>query len=270
MVILYTRSGQPLPANFKDEKGKPICLRDRKCVRCGGAGGSEAWRVTGWTCYRCDGKGTDPVQERERLYTPEQNAKLDAAAEKRAATKAAAKAEADRIEQERRDRERAEIISANEGFVARIDAELAHGDVEILQSVRDRITLEAKEPTERQVEVVNQIIDRNEKERARLAGARHVGEIKKRQTFTLTLLYTQSRVISDFPLMMSHWSLFTDENGCKIASKSAPRLFGFSRHEKTRQYIKGSTSRVKATVVEHTTDKNGEPITYINRPKVES
>src|SRR3546814_20245426 len=62
-----------------------------------------------------------------------------------------------RSEQERRDRERAEIISANEGFVARIDAELAHGEIEVLQSIKDRIVEQAKEPTDRQVEVVNQI-----------------------------------------------------------------------------------------------------------------
>lgn len=273
MVILYTRQGEPKVANYKDEKGKPLHLASRKCVRCGGLGGSDAWKHTGWKCYRCGGRGEDPVNERVKLYTAEENAKLDAIAQKKAVKKAAERAEAARLEQERRDRERDEIISANTGFVARIEAELEFGDVEILRSVRDRITIEAKEPTDRQIEVVNQIIERNEKERKRVAGAQHVGEIKERREFTLTLIYTRSELIDQYPDIWSHWTLMTDENGCLIASKSHPRLLGFERKHNPSgpgylPYEKGSVARCKATVVEHTHDKKGEPLTYINRPKV--
>lgn len=272
-MILFSRTGEALVQNSSDEKGKPLHVCDRVCWRCGGLGGSEKWRHTGWTCYRCGGSGKDPVRDRVKLYTAEQNAKLDAAAEKRAEKKAAARAEAARIEQERRDAERAEIISDNQGFLDRIDAELAHGEIEVLQSIKDRIVEQAKEPTDRQVEVVNQIIERNEAERARRAAARHVGEIKKRQIFELTLLHTQSRLVSEYPHIYSHWSLFIDENGSKIASKSVPHALGLKMEVPEggkwddRCYIKGSKVRVKATVIEHTTDKNGEPITYINRPK---
>lgn len=273
MSILYDRSGKPFTPNAKNEKGQPIHVCHRRCVRCGGAGGSKAWDHTGWTCYRCSGDGRDPVNERIKLYTAEQNAKLDEIARKKAAKKAAARAEAARIEQERRDREREEIISSNAGFLARIDAELAHGEVEVLVSVRERIAVQAKEPTDRQIEVVNQIIERNEKERQRRASAQHVGQIKERREFTLTLLYTQSHLLDTFPDIWSHWTLMTDENGCKIASKSHPRLLGFVRErnptgEGYLPYKKGSVARCKATVVEHTHDKAGEPLTYINRPKV--
>lgn len=272
-MILYSRKGEPLVQNSSDEKGKPLHICDRVCWRCGGLGGSEKWRHTGWTCYRCGGSGKDPTRDRIKLYTPEQNAKLDAAAEKRAAKKAAAKAEADRIEQERRDAERAEIISDNQGFIDRIDAELAHGESEFLQSVRDRITVQAKEPTDIQVMKVNEVIERNEKERARLAGAQHVGEIKERRVFELTLIHHTGRLVSEYPHIYSYWSLFTDENGCKIASKSKPSALGLKLEVPEggnwddRRYLKGSKVRVKATVVEHTTDKRGEPLTYINRPK---
>lgn len=272
MQNLFSRSGEPFQPN-SSVKGKPVLIRRRNCTRCGGAGGAEAWRHTGWTCYRCGGNGTDPTNEVIKLYTPEQNAKLDAIAEKKAAKKAAERAEAARLEQERRDRERAEIISANEGFIARIDAELAHGEIEVLRSIRDRITEQVREPTDRQIEVVNQIVDRNTAERARRAAASHVGEIKERRNFTLTLVHTQSRLIDEYPHIWSHWSLFTDENGCKIASKSAPWVLGLKKkqveggmsHE--YYYEKGQVIRVKATVVKHETDKRGEPVTYINRPK---
>ena len=272
-MILFSRQGEQLLQNAKTTTGRPLRIQDKPCWRCGGAGGAEQWRHTGWTCYRCQGRGIDPNKERIKLYTAEELEKLNAAAAKRRAKKAAEQAEAARLEQERRDRERVEIISGNQGFLDRIDAELAHGESEILQSVRDRIAEQAKEPTDRQVEVVNQIIERNEAERARRAAATHVGEIKERRVFELTLLHTQTRLVSEYPHIYSHWSLFVDENGCKIASKSAPRTLGLKLEVpeggdwNDRCYVKGSKIRVKATVVEHATDKNGEPITYINRPK---
>lgn len=37
------------------------------CGRCGGAGGSERWRYTGWTCYRCGGNCTEVRSV--RVYT---------------------------------------------------------------------------------------------------------------------------------------------------------------------------------------------------------
>lgn len=273
MQQLFSRSGEALAPNFRDERNKPIHVRDRICWRCGGQGGAEKWRPTGWTCFRCGGSGKDPTRDRIKLYDADQLAKLNDRKAKADAKKASARAEAARIEQERRDAERAEIISDNQGFLDRIDAELAHGEIDFLRSVRDRIAEQAKEPSDVQVQKVNEVIERNEKERARRAAARHVGEIKERRVFELTLLHTQSRLVSEYPHIYSHWSLFTDENGSKIASKSVPHALGLKLEVPEggkwddRCYIKGSKVRVKATVIEHTTDKNGEPITYINRPK---
>lgn len=267
MDQLFSRDGTPLKPNTR-QGGRPLLVRDRTCWRCGGQGGAEAWRHTGWTCYRCGGTGIDPTRDRIKLYTQDELDKLNARKAKADAKRAAARAEAARIEQERRDREREEIISANKDFIARIDAELAHGEIEVLRSVRERIVDQAKEPTDRQIEVVNQIIERNSAERVRRAAARHVGEIKERREFTLTLLYTRSVQTGQFPTIWSHWSLFTDENGCKIACTSAPWTLGLSRDPQDYEsYTKGQTIRVKATVVKHEIDKKGEPITYINRPK---
>lgn len=272
-MTLFSRQGHVLPRNSKDLKGKPLHVRDRVCWRCGGLGGSDKWKHTGWTCYRCGGSGTDPVRETVKLYTQDELDKLNARKAKADAKKAAARAEVVRLEQERRDREKAEMVSDYQDLLDRIGDELAHGDNEILQNVVETITVRVKDPSDRQIEVVNKIIADRTKERERLAGARHVGEVKKRQVFTLTLIHTQSRLIDEFPTIWSHWSLFTDENGCKIACKSAPWTLGLRRehveggaaHEYF--YPKGQTIKVKATVIEHTTDKRGEPVTYINRPK---
>jgi hypothetical protein len=62
------------------------------CGRCGGAGGSDKWHHTGWTCYQCGGArtlGTETI----KVYTLEKIAKLEKTAEKRRAT-AQAKREA--------------------------------------------------------------------------------------------------------------------------------------------------------------------------------
>lgn len=267
--MLFSRQGTPRePTSFNP----PMYVTTKPCWRCGGAGGAEKWRHTGWTCHRCGGNGIDPNLLREKLYTAEQLEKLNAAQAKRDEKKRLAREKAAAEEQDRRDHERAEMISANEGFLARIDAELAHGHIDFLADLRDQISDRVKEPSDSQIEAVNRIIDRNEKERARRAAATHVGEIKERRVFDLTLIHTQSKLVQEYPHIWSHWSLFTDENGCKIACKSAPWTIGLKRtipegrsHES--YYANGQTVRVKATVVEHTTDKNGEPVTYINRPK---
>lgn len=273
-MTLYSRQGHALPRT-NQVGGKPVHVRDRVCWRCGGLGGADAWKHTGWTCYRCGGSGVDPVRETVKLYTQDQLDKLNARKAKADAKRAAEKAERERLEQERREREKAEMISDYQDLLDRIGDELAHGDNDILQNVVDTITIRVKDPSDRQIEVVNKIIADRTAERARRAAATHVGSLKERRVFELTLLHTQSRLIDEFPTIWSHWSLFTDENGCKIASKSAPWTLGLERkhveggdaHE--YYYPKGQVIRVKATVVDHAVDKRGEPVTYINRPKRE-
>ena len=73
------------------------------CDRCGGTGGAEAWKWTGWTCYKCGGTGKVWSKWIER--TPEYQAKLDA---KREAKREAHRAEeeAKRAEWERKEAQR--------------------------------------------------------------------------------------------------------------------------------------------------------------------
>ena len=96
MTDLFTRTGYTQVANVTSPTGKPFFRSQRPCSRCGGAGGSEAWRHTGWTCFQCGGSGKGPVTDAP-LYTAEQLAKLNAAQAKRDAAKAV-KREAERAE----------------------------------------------------------------------------------------------------------------------------------------------------------------------------
>ena len=62
---------------------------DYTCQRCGGAGGSDKWRFTGWSCYECGGSGKSHKPMIIKEYTPEYEAKLAERRAKRAAKKLA-------------------------------------------------------------------------------------------------------------------------------------------------------------------------------------
>lgn len=59
-----------------------------RCGRCGGAGGSDAWKFTGWKCFECGGSGIGPYRT-VTLYSAERLGKLNATAAKRQATQLA-------------------------------------------------------------------------------------------------------------------------------------------------------------------------------------
>lgn len=74
------------------------------CDRCGGQGGADAWKFTGYTCYKCGGRGLVESKWIER--TPEYQAKLDAMRAKRNAKKMAEfEAECAKIKAERESNE---------------------------------------------------------------------------------------------------------------------------------------------------------------------
>ena len=93
---LFDRYGDSAPVDAPirfDAKGQPYYIRKDRCCRCGGSGIYSQFHGT---CYRCAGKGiVDHLDIHQvKLYTAEQNAKLDAAKDKRAAKVAEKKAAA--------------------------------------------------------------------------------------------------------------------------------------------------------------------------------
>lgn len=69
-----------------DKNGTKYWSHGCVCQRCGGAGGSDAWAYTGWTCYECGGSGIGP-EIISKEYTPEYEAKLAERRAKRQAKK---------------------------------------------------------------------------------------------------------------------------------------------------------------------------------------
>lgn len=110
MIELFDRNGQIRVPNGADDKGRPVYRYQAPCNRCGGAGGSEAWRHTGWTCYDCGGDGKGAVRSM-KLYDAAKLAKLNAIAARKAEKKAAIAAAAAAAK-------RAEMDAAWDGWAA--------------------------------------------------------------------------------------------------------------------------------------------------------
>ena len=59
-----------------DRNGTKYYEGSVSCPRCGGAGGADQWKYTGWNCYQCGGSGKGIGSWKE--YTPEYEEKLAA------------------------------------------------------------------------------------------------------------------------------------------------------------------------------------------------
>ena len=106
------------------------------CDICGGTGGSDNWKYTGWTCYKCNGSGRIAYRWIER--TPEYEAKLE--------SRRAKKAEKERAEAEaRRARYEAAIKAAEEEKKAREAEEAARKEISTyVGEVGEKLNIKAR------------------------------------------------------------------------------------------------------------------------------
>ncbi len=65
---------------IRTDKNGTKYYHDWNCPRCGGAGRSDKWCMTGYECFECRGTGTRAKPRIIKEYTPEHRAKLDAKA----------------------------------------------------------------------------------------------------------------------------------------------------------------------------------------------
>jgi len=155
----------------------------QKCHRCGGAGGSDCWKHTGWRCYQCGGSGLGGTKIM-KLYSAEKLAKLNAAQDK-ARTKRDAKRAAEK--EVRLQAQRAEfaewletydgkgathVIKALDGFGDEIKGRTAEIVQDIIDVFRDQRPL-----TEKQISTLFQIRDRTARTLKERENSEHIGEI---------------------------------------------------------------------------------------------
>lgn len=91
------------------------------CSRCGGLGGWDGWKATGWKCYKCGGDGKELATWKE--YTPEYMEKLTAQREKRRQEREARYREEHAEEIAREEAEKARRLAEHEAELQRMREE---------------------------------------------------------------------------------------------------------------------------------------------------
>lgn len=262
--LFYRHGGEFTGKPELNDKGKPVTTVVEKCSRCGGAGGAAVWAHTGWTCYRCGGRGTE-LPKAVKLYTKAQIDKLNATAAKREAKKQAAReAEAARIKAEQ-DARRGEFLKSSADI---IKAGESLGEAFIDEMLRQCI--ERAAISQKQIDLINGKIAEN----ARKAASAYVGAIGERRDFVCHLEAIRHWENEQFRTT-TYLHILRDAEGHTIKYKGS-RLLGGARwiHERGSldegyyEVDKAVEIRFKATVSGHEEYK-GEKQTIVSRPKVE-
>lgn len=208
------------------------------CSRCGGAGGSEKWAYTGFTCFECGGHGFKGRTRAIAVYSPTRYAKLQTARARRAATLAAKRAADDetlaKLRCEAHQRKVASFEETRPGFAARLRS---HMDAsEFLADLYTKLTESCGFLTEAQVSAAETAIERIEKARASQYVDATVGA-------RVTLTVTVERVIipdsTGYYSIQPSWTYI-----CRDAEGRAIIYRGRSE----AMPLKGETARIVATI----------------------
>lgn len=195
MTEYFTRDGRPFPAKVgrvtygrNDDKTGFGAYLPRVCGRCGGAGGADKWKHTGWTCYDCHGSGRGAPRFTP-AYTREQLDKLNAAQAKAQATRQR-KADAKRAQAvAEADARRGEFMAANGAWIA--EARELAGGVEFVADVLAKAEANAA-ITDGQRAAVDKVVARAKANAAYKAQARHLGEVGDKVTVEGRVIVTRS------------------------------------------------------------------------------
>ena len=243
--LFYRHGGTFTGKPSLDEKNRPYIVQPRVCGRCGGAGGSEKWRYTGWTCYQCGGARFDGTVT-HKLYTTEQLEKLNATAMKRAAKKAAT-AEAKRIENQKvADARRASFM---EQYGKLLDRAAQYAErSEFIKDVLGKALARA-ELSEGQEIALRDVLDKIEASNLKKAASQYVGTIGERVVLTVTAERVNS-FESQFGIMQI--TSMRDQAGNAVVSKGRyiPPTAQWDR-EAEKWVINPEPFTIKATIKGH-------------------
>lgn len=259
MSELFTRGGAPhTGACHYTAKGAPFITRNKPCGRCGGLGGGEQWRHTGWTCYQCGGTGKGGY-ETVKLYTADELAKLNARKAKADATKAAKAAAQAAAEQAAVDARRAAFQAAHGPLLARATPFLARSEfiADVVRKGQERAEL-----SEAQIAALEAAIARFAASDVKKAASGHVGTIGERLTVTVTAERI-ARIETQFGTLFI--ASMRDAAGNAIVSKGRfiPPVARWNT-ETERFEIGTDAFTIKATVKAHE-EFRGEKQTVVQR-----
>lgn len=260
MQLYYRHGAEFIGQTQTDEKGKPFTIVVDKCHRCGGAGGAEQWRYTGWKCYRCGGNGKEAPRA-VKLYTQEQLDKLNAAQAKRDAKKAAEVAAKQAAITAERSARREQFLSENAEIIKLAESLNEPFINDILKTVVERAAI-----SERQIEVIRN----RAAEIARKAQAAFIGTVGERREFVCHLHKFIKLEGGQFGPSYIH--IMRDAQGNTVKYKGSKILGGVKwEGERYDRYpVVDSTEEIKfvATITEHSEYKD-EKQTIVARPKLQ-
>lgn len=260
---MFWRDGTPYTGAVRTRNGKLGFFEPYSCIRCGGAGGHEKWRHTGWTCYDCGGH-RGPVGHRwVNLYTAEQIEKLDA----RKAATAARKAEKHAADVAARQAEfratHGETLDAARKFAAHSEplaSIIATAERECL--LTDRMA----SAIARLVDVARERRERNARMAAERVASQHVGTVGQ-----AIEIDAEARFVRAFDGRFGTTYIvgLRDAAGNSIIYKGSTTLGLGAICGEDANYnldVRGCRVRLTATVKEHGV-RDGERQTIIARPR---
>lgn len=212
--------------------------RTGPCGRCGGQGGSDAWKFTGYICYRCGGRNSmDFEHYTDKLYTAERLAKLNEIAQRKADKKAAAA-------RRKAEKARQEFIAWAKPHGKLIGRILIAGPAkygepqpgfigDLASKLRMRRTL-----SDRQLEAAARVLDQIEERKAQDAASEWIGAVKERLVLDIEVLHIHD-----------HMGYYGPIDIIKMRDSAGNMLTWFaSGHHGLR---KGDRAEVKGTVKKH-------------------
>ena len=254
---LFFRHGERFAGKPVETEKGPVAVLPKICHRCGGAGGSDKWKHTGWTCFECGGARTLGTKA-HKLFTAEKLAKLNATAAKKAAKKAAAAEAAAAVAKTEAEARRAEFMAVHGALLAKAEpfAERSEFVKDVLAKAHEKAAL-----TENQAAALEAAVAKMEATDAKRAASGHVGKVGER----LKLTVVAERVVgieTAFGLMMIATMRDSDGNAIVAKGRFVPPTANWN--EDAGWKVTAEPFAIKATVKEHATFR-GERQTIVQR-----
>lgn len=202
----FDRNGIERPKHG-EHNGKPYSMVTPPCTRCGGQGGSDAWKHTGWKCFKCGGSCKGETR-RMFLYTPEVlkvlNVRRDAQRAKKAAAYAVIAAELEAAHEVARAARKA-ILEADPFY---IEFQALMGTLNIVnsdgQGEHDATRRDAPpflvdmwkriqhmDLSEKQTAAVQKFLDSVKGKESQIANSRHIAEVGTRIALTAKVVFVR-------------------------------------------------------------------------------
>jgi hypothetical protein len=257
MTQLYTRSGTEYTGKVQlNAKGKPTYTYDVACTRCHVINGQrlyvmgmmngKPYSLTGFDCWKCGNTGVTSTKTAP-LYTAEQVAKLNAAADKRkAAHQAIYQAEARKYAAERAEKEAA-YRAQHADFLAKIATLCTGNGSDFWDRMAADLLMAFRSPSERQIALVDAEIAKRQQN----ATSAYIGALSDR----IEIVGKIERVITTESFYgIKHINIIRCNDGNVVLYRG--------------NYLGGKDDSVHimATVAEHT-EYNGVKQTIVQRPK---